>query len=1022
MEKRLHIIALTIALLSGFTGHAENYILKEGDNHGITDNATFTAPKDCNVRIEAADIYTVTYNSTQIAYKYTPTSAHYPYVYEVNDVKTGDVITMTSGFVLNDGIFVSVITAGEVIPVELVSTVPEANQTFTWDRAGQVTLGFNKPVAFGAIKLSAGGKMYDVDEIMGGSSLSFNVTEALNTALTAGTLQPGDNFQIVVRGLYDAEDKKNLYNKTGTLQVTYKAPYPQGNLMSATVGEGLPLASGYTFLSYFSPDEKDGLFTFEFDEEVMSVSEVILTMGNLDLFAQGRYHRSDVPFSIDGKKIIVDARGTLRTLKTLFPAVVEQEPEEGEEINEGIFDFDTEHITLSLSNVIDIHGNPFRCYGEGSVGSYSYIFNYKELIDDVSMDGDNIAEGDDVQAGQEVRLWLSNPTIKFDGIQVTYFVNVTNPDDEAEDFQEPRTVVLTDYTITPDPYEGIIIAFTMPEMEGLVNGTTITVSLHNAQSADGLPHDLYLELKAHVEEVPEVIADVYLVEGENILPDSLTYRAITAAFTAVKDGKVLIEAQELWTVTYNDAVATCKNVFGNGHGAYIYEVDSVKAGTTVYVTSDFVMIQGSSLWISYYNPGESVPVRLNDVTPAADETFSWYRAGQVSVGFNKDVSFDAIKLSAGGKFFDVDDIHGGSIIGFNITSSLNEALRNGDINPGDEFSIVIRGLRDAQDKQNLFNGSGTLQIKYIAPYPQSELVSAIVGDGTAVNSDYDFLSYYSPEEADGVFTFTFGDTIKSVGGISISIGSSDRGSGLFYSSSLHYVINGDKIIVDVRGKLRDLDTLFPHRNDEPEGEEEGEEPGIEQPEADLSHITMAINNVIDIHNNPFISYGAGTVGSYAYVMNYKEILDEASLDGDNVAAGDSICAGQDITLWLSNAVMNFKSITVTYTAAEEEKALTVEEFTLTPDEFEGVVIGFTMPNFSDATPGCTIRVELSDVTSPDGRKHELAIEFKAADMTGIKVVDIDDNDRDIYALNGIRVSDMQSRHVYIVNGHKVLAK
>lgn len=204
--------------------------------------------------------------------------------------------------------------------------------------------------------------------------------------------------------------------------------------------------------------------------------------------------------------MIIDARGKLRTLAVLFPAVQEEEAPEDGQVNEGLGQFDTEHVTITVSNVVDVNGNAVRTDLPGSVGSFSFVMNYKELIDEAYIDGDNKFDGDNVKSGEEIKLWLSNPSIKFDGIAVSYFVESSNPDDELA-IMEQRVIVVKDFSAVPDAVEGEIITFTMPDMEGVVDGTTVRVALNDAASADGMPHYLYLEFKA-AGGVPNAIANV----------------------------------------------------------------------------------------------------------------------------------------------------------------------------------------------------------------------------------------------------------------------------------------------------------------------------------------------------------------------------------------------------------------------------------------------------------------------------------------------------------------------------------
>lgn len=469
-------------------------VLHEGENN-LTQyaavNAIFTATEDCKVLIEADDQYEVKYAGQTYSFTYIPTNSPANSC-EIDNVAAGTSITLSSAFVMSPRVRITTFSKGEVIPLEIKSMMPAAGTSDFWNNAGMLEIAFNRHVTLTSAQLKAGEVNSDIEILHVSSSISLNVGATLNTLLKEGRLNTGDQFDIVISGLRDAENSNNLYDGTGILSLSFIAPAPQYALLSATVAGQSLYTSGlndYTFLSYYSPDGEDGLFVLEFETEVKSAGSVVLQMGSRDLDAQGKYYEGPVPFSIEGNKVLIDARGTLRTLSILFPAVVEDEADE-EAGGEGHGDYDREHLTMRISHVIDINGNVFAAQQAGNIGSYSYYMNYRELKETINLDGDNKMAGDEVFAGEQISLWLGNADVRFDAIGVTYLAEV------EEDAYEPRTVLQSEYTVEPDPYQGVIVSFIMPEMPDVAVGQLVRIALINASSPDGMPHDLSIDFKA----------------------------------------------------------------------------------------------------------------------------------------------------------------------------------------------------------------------------------------------------------------------------------------------------------------------------------------------------------------------------------------------------------------------------------------------------------------------------------------------------------------------------------------------
>lgn len=497
MFTRTLATVLSALCLTTTLAQDKTIILHEGNNElpsyaAVT--ATFTPETDCKVLIEAGDQYQVSYEGHDYTFLYVPTNSP-ANICEIDGVKANTTITLTSPFVMNPQLRITVFQAGQVIPLELTNVLPAQGTDRFWQENGILTLSFNKPVSLSAAEIQVANEHFPIEILHVSSAISLNVGTTLSQLLADGTLVPGKPFIVNITGLHEAGNDINLYNQTGKLSLRFPAPQPQYSLISASVNGQELYTSGlndYTFLSYYSPDSEDGVFVFEFEHEIGSATGVVIQMGSRDMDGQGKYYEGPIPFTISGNKIIADARGTLRTLNILFPAVVEDTFEEGAEVTEGpgMGTYDTEHLTMRVSNVKDTNGNYFRAQQAGNLGTYSFYMNYKELMENINFDGDNKAAGESVVAGEELRLWLGSDNVTFDGIQVSYMTEV------EEDAFEQRLVMVSDYTTEPDPFQGVIISFIIPEMPGVAVGQTVRVSLHNASSTDGMPHALSIDFKA----------------------------------------------------------------------------------------------------------------------------------------------------------------------------------------------------------------------------------------------------------------------------------------------------------------------------------------------------------------------------------------------------------------------------------------------------------------------------------------------------------------------------------------------
>lgn len=508
MRKVLRLCTLLLALSVSVVMSATDIVLHEGENViSVSDwvvNATYTVKNDGTIVVDAFTLFQVSSQGVTYEHTYAPGSKHGAYHYEVN-AKAGDVINVVNTFFMGKGsVWVTENGSGPV-PISIEQISPTAGVAFSWTRAGQMTVNFNKQVIYDNIYLVAGTKKYSVDEATAGSNVGCNLTNAIRTAITDGAMKPGDEFVVRFEGLREMLDDANLYNGTGILEIKYFAPGLQGRLVSSTVGgtalkEGV--VNGYNLLSYYDTEGEDGIFRFEFDKAVKKVEGARLVMGLLDRSSEGLYYQEYLPVKIDGTVVSIDLRGDLRSYARLFAGV----DLEALELK------DTEAFTtiaLALINVTDEQGNPMNSDAQGSVGSYTFTMNYKEIVDNIVMDGDRDVDvdGAEKRVGDDVQLWIDQQVKSIEGISI-YFKVV----DEGQGTDEEGTPVYVDgevkvpasaiETVSTDPYDGTVLRFVIPELKKQIeldgayipaaDGQKLRVVLQ-VKTNNGMPHDLVIE-------------------------------------------------------------------------------------------------------------------------------------------------------------------------------------------------------------------------------------------------------------------------------------------------------------------------------------------------------------------------------------------------------------------------------------------------------------------------------------------------------------------------------------------------
>lgn len=546
MKRILRLLSVVAMLMIASNASAQTYVaLQDGANElpAYQSNivARYRTTQDCSLTISCRQVYKVTCDGVEYSYNWLPAN-DYAYVYTLKDIKRGHMIELSTDFVMNGGIFVETYT-GEFAPIKFLGVSPSADNTFSWTNAGNMTVQFNKNVSMKNLSVVIGGRSYNATEVsVSNGMIGLNVKNAISQAYLNGAKE-GDGMDVVFTGIYEVDNTANLYNGDGNLTIHYLLPAEQHTVSSAVIGGvniyyagqgGSAVPNNYELLSYYDEKGTDGVLVLTFDGDVKSVGSVRLNMGNLDKLAEGGYYMETLPYRIEGNKIIVDMRGKLRTIRSMFPNA-------SDDILEAE-DFDLNHVTIIVSDVVDRNGNSMASEAQGSVGSYAYVVGYRMLESNVVIDGDNIAEGDEVNAEQLIKIWISDAEAQFDYVEVAYKTINTEiePDADGNYFYNTKTLKVTDFTTEPDPAEGQVISFVMPAIAEAVVGQPIVVTLAGAKTSEGLPVELYITFVAG-EGIASGINNIEADKKSHSMYNILGQRVKNTKGIVIVDGKKIIK-------------------------------------------------------------------------------------------------------------------------------------------------------------------------------------------------------------------------------------------------------------------------------------------------------------------------------------------------------------------------------------------------------------------------------------------------------------------------------------------------
>ncbi len=849
---------------------------------------------------------------------------------------------------------------------ELTSVNPTANQEFPLTSQNLIELFFSRNITYTSSKLVCENASADIEGADLNGTYAFDIKTTLFGWLENDLIKQGDKFQLVLEGVCDANDASLLYGEDGKLVVEYTAPVMPMMLVSVDMPE--------IFQSYWLPDAEDGIVTMTFTKELAPGADLTLGWGNK--YGENEYYTELIPAAIEGKTLTVDLRNKLRTPKTMLPTK----------------DLSFDQILVIVDNIKDLDGNYCYTDAQGTIGSFSYFLEYKDISKTLNY---TFIPADEASiANQEkVELWISDQTIiaNYDGVNISYFANGAT-----------KNVSIAKADLETDVYENELSIF-VPVTEEMKSAINVKISLNNPKFVDGIARKVEATFNIGTE-------NIYTSDGVLITPIGLgetttpvgTYLTTYYYYDAPEDGTLTIKGSSYVPFVYNDQDFTERN--NNFTHSYIkggqQRVGLVEAGKRYFIKAE----PASSKTFSLSLLSASTPPSIEFLEPAEGSVFSVSGNGLVAIRFNKNIIYDNAYVSCEGQSEIVEGSKQSGTYAFNIRYIVYNWLKTGQVQPGDKFHFNMENVREEGNETCIYGIDGSVKIEFIVPNMPTLIETASVPSA--------FLSYWMPDAEDGVITLTFNNELQSGSGTCTLGWGNKEEEGEYYAESVPVVTEGKVATVDLRGKLRNMDTMLPYR------------------QYDYGTMFVSIANLKDTDGNPPYTEGQGTVGSYKYSLTYDDIT--GTVNYAFTPESGAIKDVDNVNLWVANPdiIASYDGITVTYTIDGTEKTVNILNADLTINT-EYNELDITIPLTDEMKQASKLTFSLLNATYTDGVAHEVSVKYNN-DATGINGVIVDGNGTNgtynVYTTDGRMVKNNVNKTelynlpagLYIMNGKKIV--
>ena len=488
--------------------------------------------------------------------------------------------------------------------------------------------------------------------------------------------------------------------------------------------------------------------------------------------------------------------------------------------------------------------------------------------------------------------------------------------------------------------------------------------------------------------------------GKFIIPEDVT----TDDFVI----EISCSVTRLDAFTDADYTQQLKMDFEGNYSPYIFKLPIAKGtakGTAIYFKKDFdVQTENGVITITSYGNPSSIALVSVTPTPSAEGGKPLSAASAyVSLTFSKNLSHKGCTVSWGMESQAVVANTAGNSVSLDLRAALLDFYGLG-MKEGDEISITLKDVA-AKDGTSAL---GDVVVKYVAAALPVTLVSAANTPGNGLDT---FLSWMPATFENGVVTLTFSDELstETKPEAFLSMGNIETEDD-YYREVLPVVVNGNTLSVDLRGKLRNKETMNILNL--------------------YDVIALQITGVKDAKGNFTYSDGAGSLGSYGFAYNFK--LVEYTLTKEFSPAKGSIDNKKNIELWIrevGDGKISFSAARFSYVNNGKQEYVDVEakdiESEVDPEDENAIIYTIPVPEFSrDANS--EVVLSLVGLVSPDGNDYSsvlTATYTSAGFTTGITGINAENNkDVKVYNINGTPVKNANNAGLYIINGKTVIVK
>ncbi len=252
------------------------------------------------------------------------------------------------------GTFIATFVGGDT-DLELTYCKPEEYSTLDIVESGTISLKFSMDVTFDEAILSSGTQSANMEVSNQNGYYTINVKNIVYQWLVDGDVQPGDEILLTMT---DVKSKAlgTFYGEDGTLTLTYYAPALPTELVETTMPD--------VFLPWWKTGDEAGMMTMTFSNDLSTddtVTTIELRYGSME--SEDGLYTEEIPYTVDGKNLIIDFTGKSRTRTEMLPYATSQ--------------YST--VTIRVVGVKDYQGNYVYNESSGSLASYTYQIDYKEF-------------------------------------------------------------------------------------------------------------------------------------------------------------------------------------------------------------------------------------------------------------------------------------------------------------------------------------------------------------------------------------------------------------------------------------------------------------------------------------------------------------------------------------------------------------------------------------------------------------------------------------------------------------------